>query len=167
VGGYDAETGKELWKNDCMMGEIGPSPAYGNGLAFAANEYAILAAIDVSNGALVWQNNEYLPEVASPVVADGLLFIATSYGILVCYDANTGTKQWEKDFGEGFYSSPVIADGKLFAADKKGIVHIQKLSGQYESLGDIPMGEKVMATPTFSDGCIYIRGAENLYCIGK
>ena len=150
-----------------MLGEVGPSPAYGNGLAYAANEYAILAAIDVSTGKLVWQSNEYLPEVASPVVTDGLLFISTSYGMLACYDAKTGTKKWEKDYGDGFYSSPVIADGMLFTIDMKGVVHIQKVSGQYESLANIPMGEKITATPAFSDGCIYIRGVENLYCIGK
>jgi outer membrane protein assembly factor BamB len=167
VAGYDVETGKELWKNDCMMGEVGPSPGFGSGLVFAANEYATLAAIDPTNGAKIWENNEYLPEVASPVVSEGLLVIATSYGMLVCYDAKTGTKNWEKDYGEGFYSSPVVADGKVFAADLKGVVHILKLSAQFESLGDLPMGEKVMATPTFSEGCIYIRGVENLYCIGK
>lgn len=167
VAGYDAETGKELWKNDCMMGEVGPSPAYGSGLVFAGNEYATLAAIDPSNGSKVWENNEYLPEVASPVVADGLLLVATSYGMLICYDAKSGTKNWEHDFGEGFYSSPVIADGKLFAADMKGVIHVMKISSQFEKIADNPTGEKVMSTPSFSDGCVYIRGTENLYCIGK
>jgi len=167
VAGYDAETGKKLWKNYCMMGEVGPSPAFGAGLVFAGNEYATLAAIDPSNGSKVWENNEYLPEVASPVVADGLLIVATSYGMLVCYDAKTGTKNWENDFGEGFYSSPVVADGKLFATDMKGVVHVMKLSAQFEKIADNPTGEKVLSTLAFSDGFVYIRGAENLYCIGK
>jgi outer membrane protein assembly factor BamB len=167
VAGYDAMTGKELWKNDCMMGEVGPSPAFGSGLVFAGNEYATVAAIDPSNGTVVWQENDYMPEVASPLVADGMLILATSYGMLVNYDAKTGTKNWEHDFGEGFYSSPVAVDGKLFAADTKGVVHIMKLSAQFEKISDNPTGEKIMATPTFSDGCIYLRGVDNLYCIGK
>jgi len=167
VAGYDVETGKELWKNDCMMGEVGPSPAFGIGLVFVANEYATLAAINPENGSKAWENNEYLPEVASPVVADGLLFIATSYGMLACYDAHSGNKHWEQDFGEGFYSSPVIADGKLFATDMKGVVHIMKVAVQAEKIADIATGEKVMSTLAFSDGCVYIRGTENLYCIGK
>lgn len=167
VAGYDVETGKELWKNDCMMGEVGPSPAFGNGLVFAANEYATLAAINPSNGSKVWESNEYMPEVASPVVSEGLLFIATSYGMLACYDAKTGTKNWENDFGEGFYSSPVIADGKLFATDMKGVVHIMKVATQAEKIADIATDEKILSTLAFSDGCVYIRGVENLYCIGK
>jgi outer membrane protein assembly factor BamB len=165
VAGYDVETGKELWKNDCMMGEVGPSPAFGNGLVFATNEYATLAAIDPTNGKTVWQENEYMPEVASPVVSDGLLFIATSYSVLACYDAHTGNKYWEQEPGDGFYASPVIVEGKLFAIDMQGTVHIYKVSRQAEKIASVSMGEKVMSTPAFSDGCIYIRGLENLYCI--
>ncbi|MDB4392204.1 hypothetical protein N9006_02525 [bacterium] len=29
------------------------------------------------------------------------------------------------------------------------------------------MGEKIAATPVFSDGRILLRGAEHLYCIGS
>ncbi len=167
VAGYDVNTGAEIWKNDCMMGEVGPSPAYGDGLVFATNEYATLAAINPSSGSIVWQTNEYMPEVASPVVYNGLLFIATSYGILACYDSKTGNKYWEMDYGEGFYSSPVIADGKLFACDVKGVVHIMKSSSTSESIGDIAMGEKIMSTPSFTTNKILIRSTEHLYCIGS
>jgi len=167
VAGYDAETGEELWKNDCMSGEVGPSPAFGNNLVFATNEYATLAAINPENGTLVWESNEYLPEVASPVVSDGLLFIATTYGILACYDAHTGNKYWEKELGEGFYGSPVVADGKLYATAMNGVIHILKVSREAELLASIPMNERVMTTPAFSDGSMYIRGVENLFCIGK
>ncbi len=167
VAGYDADTGAEIWKNDCMMGEVGPSPAYGDGLVFATNEYATLAAINPSSGSIVWQTNEYMPEVASPVVYNGLLLIATSYGILACYDSKTGKKYWEMDYGEGFYSSPVIADGKLFACDVKGVVHIMKASSTSESIGDIAIGEKIMSTPSFSTNKILIRSTEHLYCIGN
>ena len=90
VAGYDTESGKELWSVDCMMGEVGPSPAFGSGLIFAANEYAKLVAIDPTKNAKVWESDEYMPEVASPVSANGLLFIATSYGVLACYDAKSG-----------------------------------------------------------------------------
>jgi outer membrane protein assembly factor BamB len=167
VAGYDVETGKELWKNNCMMGEVGPSPAFGNGLVFAANEYATLAAINPSNGSKVWESNEYLPEVASPVVSDGLLFIATSYGVFACYDAQSGNKYWEQESPDGFYASPIVAEGKIYLTDMKGTVNIYKVARQAEKIAAISMGEKVMSTPAFSDGCIYIRGTENLYCIGK
>ena len=74
VAGYKLETGDEIWKIEAMMGEVAPSPAFYNGLIYATNEYAILAAIDPASGpSIVWQNDEYLAEVSSPVASNGLL----------------------------------------------------------------------------------------------
>ena len=168
VAAYDPETGKELWAVECMMGEVGPSPAFGEGLVFAANEYAKLAAIKPGpSPEIVWENNEYLPEVASPVVSNGLLFIATSYGVLVCYDAKNGEKYWEKDFGVGFYASPVVADGKLYAMDMDGTMHILKVDKDGILIGEPRLGEKAFATPAFAQGRIYLRGEKHLFCIGE
>ncbi len=166
VAGYDPETGKELWSVDCMMGEVGPSPAYGDGLVYAANEYARLVAIRPGAAdPVVWENDEYLPEIASPVVSDGFLFIATSYGVLVCYDAATGEKYWEEEAIQGFSASPLIADGKLYAMDSGGNMHIYSLGKEVNKLGTPALGEKAYASPAFSDGTIYLRGEKYLYCI--
>ncbi len=168
VAGYNPETGEELWSVDCMMGEVGPSPAYGAGLVYAANEYARLVAIEPGAAdPIVWENDEYLPEVASPVVSGGLLFIATSYGVLVCYDAATGEKYWEEEAQQGFYASPMIADGKLYAMDMGGNMHIYSLSKTVKKLGTPTLGEQAFASPAFSDGTIYLRGEKYLYCIGN
>ena len=167
VAGYDVDSGKELWQVSCLGGEVGSSPAFGSGLVFAANEYSKLVAIDPGKGAIVWENDEYLPEVASPVAANGLLFVATSYGVLVCYDAKTGNKYWEKEEGPGFYSSPVITDNKLVTIDTDGKVRIYEVSKEEKLLGESIMGEKLTTTPAFSEGRIYIRTPKFLYCIGN
>jgi len=167
VAGYDTETGKELWSVECMAGEVAPSVCYGDGLVFAGQDNAKLVAIQPGSPAkIVWETDEYLPEVSSPVTSDGLLFICTSSGTLACYDAKTGKKQWENDFGKGFYSSPVVADGKLYAMDLGGKMHILKVSREKKILGEPTLGEKTFATPAFTDGHIILRGANNLYCIG-
>jgi outer membrane protein assembly factor BamB len=166
VAGYDPETGEELWTVDCMMGEVGPSPAYGGGLVYAANEYARLVAIKPgADDPVVWENDEYLPEIASPVVSGGLLFIATSYGVLVCYDAGTGEKYWEEEAPQGFSASPMVADGKLYAMDSGGNMHIYSLSKEVKKLGTPALGERAYASPAFSEGTIYLRGEKYLYCI--
>jgi outer membrane protein assembly factor BamB len=168
VAGYDINTGKELWSVDCMYGEVGPSAAYGSGLIFAANEYAKLVAIDPANNyEIKWEADEYLPEVASPVVSNGLVFIATSYSTFVCYDAVSGEKQWEQEFDNGFYASPIIVGNKIYATDMDGVTHIMKVDRNYQSVADPEMHEKIVTTPAFADGRIYIRGDKYLYCIGK
>jgi outer membrane protein assembly factor BamB len=102
VAGYDIQTGKELWSVNCMMGEVGPSIGYYDGVVYAANEYARMVAIDLKTQEILWEDDMFLPEAASPLAHDGLLFIATSYGVLVCYDAktgrNTGSMMWAEPF---------------------------------------------------------------------
>jgi len=168
VSGHDLETGAELWKVEAMMGEVGASVAYGSGLVYATNEYARLVAIKPEAGAeYTWENDEYLAEASSPVAYNGLLFTATSYGVLVCYDALTGEKKFEKEFNDGFYSSPIIADGKLYILDMGGVTHILKADASGTVIAQPALGEGGYAVPAMADGMIYIRGEENLYCIGN
>jgi outer membrane protein assembly factor BamB len=166
VMGHDLETGAELWKVEAMMGEVGASVAYGEGLVFATNEYARLVAVEPRPGAeFTWEDDEYLAEASSPVVYNGLLYTATSYGVLACYDAKTGEKKFEKEFNEGFYSSPMIADGKLYIVDLGGVTHILKADASGTILAQAELGEDGFAVPAFADGAIYLRGFNNLYCI--
>jgi len=166
VAGYDPETGKELWSVDCMSGEVGPSPASGGGLIFAVNEYAKLVAIDPSKNAKVWENDEFLAEVASPVTANGLLFVATTYGVLACYDAKSGEKYWSKEEGAGYYSSPVIADNKVYTFDTTGKMRVFDLGKEAKIIGEGNAAEKMTTTPAFANGQMFVRTPKFLYCIG-
>lgn len=168
VNGYDPQTGKELWNIACLSGEVGPSAGYADGMVFAANEYAKLVGIKIGSAPqIVWEADEFLPEVASPLAVNGLLYVATSYGVLACYDAKTGEKLWDQDYGEGFYASPVSADGKVYATDMSGKTHIVKTTRDYQLVGTPELGEKVVCSPVFQDEKVYLRGMNNLYCIGK
>lgn len=168
VAAYDPETGKELWSFDCLSGEIGPSPAFLDGIVYAANEYANLVAIKTGAPAeILWESNEYLPEVASPVAIDGMLYIATSYGVIACFDTSNGEILWEYECDQGFYSSPIIADGKIYFMDMDGIMHVFTASKEMNLLGEYELGERAVSTPAFADGMILIRGYEHLYCIGE
>lgn len=167
VAGYDVQTGKELWSVKCMMGEVGPSVAYNNGIVYAANEYAKMVAIDIKSQEILWEDDMYLPEASSPLAHDGLLIIATSYGVLVCYDGKTGEQYWEHDVGKTLYSSPVYADGKLFMMDNDGVMRIYEFGKEMKVIAENKLGEPSGTTPAFADGHIFIRGEEHLYCIGK
>lgn len=167
VAGYDIQTGEELWKVDCMMGEVGSSVGYSDGVVYAANEYAKMVAINIKTREILWEDNMYLPEAASLLAHDGLLFSATSYGVLACYDAITGDQYWEHDMGAILYSSPMYADGKLFVMDNSGVMRTYEFSNEMRLIAENVLGEKSVTTPAFSTGRIYIRGESNLYCIGQ
>lgn len=164
---YNINNGQQLWYVECMSGEVGTSPAYGDGLIFAGNEYAKLVAVNPQTGEIIWEDNYYLPEVSSPVYHDGLLYIATSYAVVACFDAKTGEFIWEYDANRGFYSSPIIADGKLYVFDLDGKAYIFRPGREANLISSPEMGESVYATPVFTNDRMYIRGNNNLYCIGR
>jgi outer membrane protein assembly factor BamB len=167
VAGYDVQTGNELWQVKCMMGEVGPSVGYSDGIVVAANEYAKMVAINVKTKEILWENDEYLPEAASILAHNGMVIIATSYGVMASYDLKTGEKYWEHDIGKTLYSSPMFADGKLFMMDNDGVMRIYEFAKEMKLISENKLGEKAGTTPAFADGKIYIRGDKNLYCIGK
>jgi outer membrane protein assembly factor BamB len=168
VAAYNPETGKELWKLNCLSGEVGPSPGYNNGVIYAANEYAKLIAIKPGNPPeTLWESNDYLPEVASPVAINNLLYIATSYGVVACFDANSGELKWEYEADQGFYASPIIADGKIHFLDMDGKMHIFKTDGTSKVVSAPELGERAVSTPAFANGKILLRSYDHLYCIGN
>ena len=168
VASYDVNTGKELWKLDCITGEVGPSVAVGDGIVYALNEYASLVAIKPgANPEILWEAYDYLSDVPSPIISDDNLIIVTSYGAVVCYDAKSGEIRWEQEFDSGFYASPILAEGNVYLLDRDGVMHIFKADKEYQEIAAPALGEKSDMSPAFADGRIYIRGEKNLYCIGK
>lgn len=168
IAGYDVKTGKELWKIDCIYGEVGPSIAYSDGIVFGINEYASLVAISGGNQPTVlWEEYDYLSDVPSPVATKDFLFVVTSYGMVICHDTKTGEKYWEKEFNNGFYSSPIIVEDKIYLIDRKGFTYIFNADKKYQLISNPALGENVVSTPAFADGQIFIRAEKHLFCIGN
>lgn len=168
VASYSPETGKELWKLDCISGEIGPSVAYAGGVVYSVNDFSKLAAVEIGNPPrLLWEDNEYLSDIPSPLATGKYLFLVTSFGTVVCYDARNGTKYWVHEFDNPTFASPMLAEGRVYLLDKKGIMHIFKADKNYTKISEPQLGEGSVCTPAFAEGKIIIRGDKNLYCIGK
>ena len=167
VASYNPENGKELWSVECLMGEMGPSSAYSDGMIFSGTVFAALSAIDVRTKSIVWQTADDLPDAASPLAVSGYLFLPTSFGPVSCLDAKTGTVLWRHEFKEGSYASPICAGEKVYLMDKSGVMHIFKADREFVSLGDPPLGEPSWATPAVIGNRIYIRGFTHLFCIGS
>ncbi|NUM52369.1 MAG: PQQ-binding-like beta-propeller repeat protein [Candidatus Hydrogenedentes bacterium] len=171
VDAYDPLTGAPLWSQECLSGEVAPSPAYNNGIVFAAQEYATAAAIQLEKGdsgiapKILWEYDELLPEISSPVGDGERFYFGTASGIFVCLDAKTGEKLWEHEFEDAFHSSPVVVGDRIYAADIGGNLHIVQASSTFNLIASHNMGGPVHATPAFMDGRIYVRTENQLICI--
>ena len=166
VAAYNPSNGAELWRVDCMSGEVGSSPASSGGVVFAASEYAKCIAIDGASGETLWEVSDYLPECSSLAATSNLVFCATSYGMVCAYDAKTGEVKKEHDLSTPFYSSPVIVEGKVYLFSNSGKAYVFSAS-DFSLLNAFETGEKTFATPAFTDEMMIVRTDRSLYCVKK
>ena len=176
---YDPNDGGELWRLECLSGDLAPSPIYAGGYVFAIEPYGKLIAIrpggsavsSPSNGAgpasIAWTAQDGIPDVCSPVSDGESVFLLTTDGTLTCYKVADGTKLGEKGLGAEFWASPSLVGEHLYLQSEPGAMLIVETGPGYRQVATCDLGEKVYASCAFADGRIYIRGVHNLYCIGR
>ena len=170
---YDAATGAELWRADCLSGDIAPSSIYAGGFVFAVEPYNALVAIrgggrgDVTETHIAWKGDDEIPDICSPVSDGELIWLLNTEGGLICYEVASGKQVWFHEFDDMFQVSPSLVGDKLMLISEEGVVVIVKAGREFVELGRSELGEGCFASPAFAEGKVYIRGVENLYCIGR
>ena len=170
---YDPDSGIEFWRAKGVTGDVAPSPAFAGDVVYVTNDQSRVAAIraggsgDVSETNVVWTSDEGMSDIGSPV-CDGQRFLqAKSTARTTCLSAADGKLLWEHEFAEGFKASPTLVGNLVYLPDAEGRTHIFELADSFAERAKCDLGERIDATPAFTDGRIYIRGHKNLYCIGK
>lgn len=123
---------------------------------------------DITETHVLWEQTKIIPYCPSPLYYNGHLFMIKEGGILSCLDARTGkpAKQGRLAATGGYYSSPVAADGKIYLLSQRGKLTVISASGDWEELATADFREDAFATPAIVDGCLYLRTAGHLYCLG-
>jgi outer membrane protein assembly factor BamB len=184
--GHDPATGKELWRGYGLNNKDGEwmrlvtSPVSAGTVAVAAGpkKEPLLAFKtdgqgDITATGLAWKFDEKkTPDVCTPVYYQGKLFVLDGDSkTLTCLDPKTGEKKWQGALETRMVirSSPVAADGKLYAIDENGTVFVLGTGDEFKVLATIPMGDAngTRASIAISDGDLFVRTTEKLYCIGK
>jgi outer membrane protein assembly factor BamB len=170
---YDAGDGTELWRVDCLNGEVTPSPIFIGGLVVVASPSDKLVAVrpdgqgDVTKSHVVWTGEDNVPDITSPTGDNGLVFTINSPGMLSCFDAKDGKKQWEHDFEMEFHASPALAGSRLYLFSQKGTAVVVEAARQFKELFRTEMGEGFHASPAFVPGGMILRGEKQLWRVGN
>ncbi|HUX97604.1 MAG TPA: PQQ-binding-like beta-propeller repeat protein [Bacteroidales bacterium] len=168
VSAFDPLNGKELWTLPGVSGDVAASAAVNSSLVYVVSDYFKLMALKPGKaGSTAWEDNSFTADVSSPVANDEFLFMTTGNGDAVCYNAQTGDTLWTTYFDNPFYSSPIICDNKVWMLDRTGIMYIAEAKGKLNIISTSPLGEHTDTSPAFSEGKIYIRAKQNLYCISS
>jgi outer membrane protein assembly factor BamB len=61
----------------------------------------------------------------------------------------------------------VHADGRLYVSAADGTTYVLAAATEYKLLAENPLGEVTRGSLAFSDGQIFVRTYDALYCIGE
>jgi hypothetical protein len=127
---------------------------------------------DVTSSNRVWQLPKVPQRIGSGVIYEGHHYILTDGGIAECRDMKTGEIVYQERLkGPGptgqNWSSVVRSGDKLYAVNQAGDAFVWKAAPKFELLATNSLGEKVIGSIAVSDGLLFIRGYQNLWCIGK
>jgi outer membrane protein assembly factor BamB len=187
VSGHDAATGEELWRGYGINRKGGewmrvvPSVVSADGLAIACGpkqEPAIAFRTDlkgdITSSGVAWSFDEkQTPDVCTPAYSNGRLFALNGdKQTLTCLDAKTGSKIWQGKLGNigVMRSSPTVADGKVYTISENGSMVVCDANGpDFKILSTFQFegAEPTRSAVAVSDGRLYVRTANALYCVGK
>jgi outer membrane protein assembly factor BamB len=101
---------------------ISMSPAYRNGILYAADSEGRLAAVNAENGRKVWEVKTKQPFSGGPAVSDSLLVIGTLDGAVLAFDPKNGGEIWSARVSSEVLASPDISEEVVVARSIDGRV---------------------------------------------
>ena len=186
IRGYDARTGRELWRLGGSSKITAPTPILAEDLIIVASGRAperpifavrpgargdvTLPAGRTNSDAIAWSytaRGSYMP---TPLAYNGLLYVLANNGVLDAYEVKTGRDVYRQRLplvGSGFSASPVAADGKIYLSNEDGDMLVVRAGRTFEHIATNSIGELLMATPAFSNGVMYVRGVSSVFAIGN
>jgi len=186
VMGFNPDTGKQLWQCEgvgrpsgfsytCSSPVAKDDVVYVTGSGSSGPKTAVVLAVrtggrgDVTKTHVLWRKNAGTG-VASPIITgDYLCWVA---GTAYCLRTDTGETVYKGRLydGGGEYVSPVLAGGKIYALTRFDGLFVLGGGGSFAKLAQNTFeGDSSIfnASPAISNGRIYVRSSEYLYCVGK
>jgi outer membrane protein assembly factor BamB len=181
VASYNPDDGKQYWIIDGPTEQFVASLVHTNGVVFMTGGFPELHVLgidpsgagNVTNTHVLWRDGQSKGDrkiasyVPSPIASGDWFFLVSDNGQASCYEAKTGKTMWREKLGKHHSASAFSANGDLlyFTSDA-GETFVIKAGAKYELVARNELGEDVRATPAVSRGQIFIRGVDNLYCVG-
>ena len=176
IASYNPDNGSKYWWINGPSEDFCSSPVYNEklGLVLVSSAWPQrhLLAIkpdgkgDVTESKVVWQTTKGAYYVPSPVCTEEYLFTTMTNGQVHCIEVATGNILWTENLGKQ-YSSSVLANGLVYMPNDDGIITVIKPGPVFEMVAQNSIGERMNASPAISNGKIYLRGSEHIFCIGE
>jgi outer membrane protein assembly factor BamB len=173
------ETGSELWNCKGLNPLIYTSPVHHDGIVVAMGGYygnsmavKVGGSGDVTETHRLWHKVRHNGGIASGVARDGHLYYPSTAGVGYCLNIRTGAEIWEerlrgKSRRSGAWGSPTIAGDSIYYLNQGGDTFIFKAGTKFTQTAVNPLGEQSNSSIAVSDGELFIRTHEALWCIAN
>ncbi len=175
VASYDPRNGKRHWIVDGPTEQFVASMVYDGKYVFATGGYPERHTLAIRPGGkgnvtdthIAWRTTRGAAYVPSPIISGRYLLMVADSGIASCFEARTGKRHWMERLPGGHSPSPVSADGLVYFVSDRGVTTIIRPSETFAVIAKNELGEPVSASPAISQGQIFLRTHQHLYCIGS
>jgi outer membrane protein assembly factor BamB len=190
---HDPATGELLWEVDMNKGRSSATPVAIGDRLYIGNEFRNRGGSDDGGGQLLsiipggrgnitppkdstsspfveWRMAESGLQMASPTYCGGnLYFFERRRGVLSCVDIETGRLEYKKrvNGARAFWASPWTDKRHLFALDSTGNTHVIAPGDELKVVSVNELNQQAWGTPAISNGRIFIRTVDHLYCIAE
>ncbi len=169
----DPRDGSEHWTIDGPTQQFVASLVYDGELVYLTAgfpEYHILAIRpdghgNVTDTHIVWRTKRGCSYVPSPIISGKYFLVAADNGIASCFQARTGHRHWMERLGEHYSASLVEANGLVYFLADQGVMKVVRPGPELNIVAVNELGEYCFASPAISNGQMFLRGEQNLYCI--
>ena len=174
IASYDPRNGKRHWIVDGPTEQFVASMVYDGKYVFATGGYPERHTLAIRPGGkgnvtdthIAWRTTRGAAYVPSPIISGRYLLMVADSGIASCFEARTGKRHWMERLSGGHSPSPVSADGLVYFVSDRGVTTIIRPSETFAVIAKNELGEPVSASPAISQGQIFLRTHQHLYCIG-
>jgi outer membrane protein assembly factor BamB len=163
----DPRSGAEQWVIEEGRDTISSATPAGGLLLLPGDD---MLALDVGQSAtapeVAWRKSRVTPSNASAVVS-GDRFYSLKGSVLIAASVEDGEVFWQQRLSGlgGTWATPVVAEGRLFVFDQAGVgLMIEDRGDSAETVGEVDLGEGVLASPAIAQGHLIVRGVNSLFC---
>jgi outer membrane protein assembly factor BamB len=175
VASYDPGNGKQLWLIDGPTEQFVASAVYTDDMFIITGGYPdhhILGIKpdgegNVTNSHIKWRTTRNTSYVPSPIAYRGLFYIVSDEGFASCYEPTSGKMLWNERLCKHTSASLTAAGDYVYFLDDFGTTYVVKAGRALEVVAKNALKEECYASPALSNGQIFIRAAQHLYCIAN
>lgn len=175
VTSYDPHDGSVHWYMDGPTEQFVASIVYNGKLLFMTAgfpQHHMLAIRpdgkgNVTESHIAWRTTKSCSYVPSPIAVDNYFLVVSDGGIASCFEAESGERYWMERLGKHYSGSLVTANHLAYFLADDGVMKVVKPGKTLDVVATNELGEYIYSSPAISQGQIFLRGENSLFCIGK